>query len=142
MQWLTPKRRLEEGRYTDSVLRSYRAAECATQVRLYEIGIHPAKPAAFRAAFARTGGIVDGDKTLAFRAGLDLLKNIGAITCETIATNVQDLGQVRNSTYLEHGYVRIEQTQAERCLHHAMTICLHLLGEDTVATWPDLDMRL
>jgi len=135
------KRRLEEGRYTDSVLRSYRAAECATQVRLYEIGIHPAKPAAFGAAFSRTGGIVDGDKTLAFRAGLDLLKNIGTITCETIAKNIQDLGQARNTTYLEHGYVRIEQSQAERCLHHAMTICSHLLGEETVANWPDLNMR-
>ncbi len=135
-------RRLEEGRYTDSVLRSYRAAECATQLRLYEIGIHPAKPAAFAAAFARIGGIVDGDKALGFRAGLDLLKDIGAIACDCIMKNVQDLGQARNSTYLEHGYVRIEKNQAERSLQHAMTVCRHLLGEDTIANWPDLNMHL
>jgi hypothetical protein len=52
------------------------------------------------------------------------------------------LGQARNTTYLEHGYVRIEQSQAERCLRHAMAICSHLLGEETVANWPDLNMRL
>ena len=136
------KRRLKEGRYTDSVLRSYRAAEGAMQVRLLGIGIRPAKPTAHRGAFARTGGIVDGNKSLAFRDGLNLLRDIGAITYETIATNVQDLGQVRNSTYLEHGYVRIKQSQAERCLQHAMTICSQLLGEDAVADWPDLNMRL
>jgi hypothetical protein len=136
------RRRLQEGRYTDSVLRSYRAAECATQVRLYEIGIHPARPAAFGKAFARTGGIVDGDRSLAFRSGLDFLQGIGAITCENITKNAQDLGQMRNNTYLEHGYVRIEQDQAERCLNHALAICQHLLGEETVANWPDLSMRL
>jgi len=136
------RRRLQEGRYTDSALRSYRAAECATQVRLYEIGIHPSKPAAFGEAFARAGGYVDGDKSLAFRAGLDFLRGIGAITYESIAKNVQDLGQMRNNTYLEHGYVRIEQDQAERCLNHALAICQHLLGKETVANWPDLNMRL
>jgi hypothetical protein len=136
------KRRLDEGRYTDSVLRSYRAAECAMQVRLYEIGIHPAKPAAFGAAFARSGGAVDGNEPLAFRAGLELLKSMGAITWQSIEKNVQDLGQTRNSTYLEHGYVRMEQSQAERCLQHAVAICRRLLGEETVANYPDLTMRL
>ncbi len=136
------KRRLYEGRYADSVLRSYRAAECATQVRLYEIGIHPAKPAAFGTAFARISGSVDGAQPIAFRIGLDLLKTVGVITCQPIAKAVQDLGQTRNSTYLEHGYVRIEQHQAERCLQHAMAICSHLLGEETVAHWPDLNMHL
>lgn len=122
------RRRLEEGRYTDSVLRSYRAAECATQLRLYEIGIHPAKTAAFATAFARIGGILDGDKPIAFRAGLDFIDNSGYISCKSIARSVQDLGQTRNSTYLEHGYVRTEQGQAVRCLNHAIMICQHLPG--------------
>lgn len=132
------RRRFDEGRYTDSVLRSYRAAECATQVRLYEIGIHPSKPAAFEAAFARTGGIVDDDKPIAFRAGLELLESIGGSSCGNIARSVQDLGQLRNSTYLEHGYVRIERGQAERCLSHAVTICEHLLSKEAVADWTSL----
>jgi hypothetical protein len=136
------KRRFEEARYTDSVLRSYRAAECATQVRLYEIGIHPSKPAAFGEALARLAPTVDGDRNLAFRSGLDLLRNIGAVACESIAKSVQDLSQMRNNAYLEHGYVRIDQDQSKRCLRHAVTICQHLLGEDAIANSPDLNMRL
>jgi hypothetical protein len=136
------KRRLQEGRYTDSVLRSYRAAECATQVRLYEIGIHPSKPAASRTAFERVSGIIDGEKNLAFRAGLDLLCQIGEITYEGISMNVNALGPMRNSTYLEHGYTRVEQHQAEQCLEHALIICRCLLGQEAVANWPDLSMRL
>jgi len=136
------RRRLQEGRYTDSVLRSYRAAECATQVRLYEMGIHPAKPSAFEKAFAQTGGIIEADKPIAFARGLALLQNAGQITLDEIAESVQDLGQTRNSTYLEHGYVRIQRGQAERCLNHAETICQHLLEAAIVATWPDLSMKL
>ncbi|HEY7388792.1 MAG TPA: hypothetical protein VH640_09800 [Bryobacteraceae bacterium] len=115
------KRRFDEGRYTDSVLRSYRAAECATQVRLYEIGIHPAMPAAFGAAFSRTGGFVDGDKPLSFRDGLKLLRHIGTVTCEGIAKSVQDLGQTRNNAYLEHG--RSRQPSFNFCaLEQAFTV--------------------
>jgi HEPN domain-containing protein len=135
------RRRYQEGRYTDAVLRCYRAGECAVQVRLYEMGIDPAKPEANKAAPGRIEDTGDGAKPLTFWKGLNELAERGAIRRERIEKNVQDLSQTRNKTYLEHGYVRIRREQAERCLEYAKAVVEELLGAETVAAWPDLEMR-
>jgi hypothetical protein len=135
------RRRLAEGRYTDSVLRAYRGAECATQVRLYEACLHPGRPNACRRAFEQAREHLKDEGPIAFRAGLYLLRDVSGLSCEAIERNVQDLGQTRNKTFLEHGYTRVRRDQAERCLEHAMAICRHILGEDEVRAWPDLDIR-
>ncbi len=61
------KRRMDEHRYTDSVLRSYRAAECATQMRLLKLGIHPSQPSACPSAYQQYSVSV-GPNPLAWRA--------------------------------------------------------------------------
>lgn len=68
------QRRIVEGRFTDSVLRSYRAAECATQMRLLAIGIHPAKVDACPSAYERYRTTDPPDiGALAFNSGLRFL---------------------------------------------------------------------
>ena len=126
------RRRITEGRYTDSVLRAYRAAECATQMRLLALGIHPARPDACQTAYARFPQLVRADagmpREIAFKAGLTFLGSTGVVDLAAIEEPVRNLGHARNHTYLEHGYVRVLVDQAERCLKWSVQICEHLLG--------------
>ncbi len=126
------QRRITEGRYTDSVLRAYRAAECATQMRLLALDIHPARPDACQTAYARYPQLARADAGappgIAFKAGLTFLGSAGATDLSLIEESVRNLGSARNRTYLEHGYVRVSQEQAARCLEWSVLICEHLLG--------------
>lgn len=126
------RRRITEGRYTDSVLRAYRAAECATQMRLLALDIHPARPNACPTAYARYPQLARADAAgppgIAFKAGLTFLGSAGVTDLSVIEEPVRNLGNARNHTYLEHGYVRVSQEQAERCLEWSVLICEHLLG--------------
>jgi hypothetical protein len=136
------QRRIVEGRFTDSVLRSYRAAECATQMRLLAIGIHPSRPDAFQVAYERyrTTDAVGGGE-LAFRAGLEFLESAGQLDLTPIKEHVRNLGNTRNHTYLEHGYDRVVSGQAQRCFEWSLSICQHLLGPDIRQTWQRFEMR-
>jgi hypothetical protein len=136
------RRRITEGRYTDAVLRAYRAAECATQMRLLAIGIHPSRPDACQAAYggypqlaALNGG------GIAFKVGLKFLESAGQIDFSRIEDQVMKLGSARNHTYLEHGYVRIQQDQAQRCLELSRFICSYLLGHDISQLSQRFEMR-
>lgn len=127
------RRRIREGRYTDSVLRAYRAAECATQMRLLALDIHPGRPDACQTAYARYPQLARTDQSaapgIAFKAGLTFLASIGMIDFSCIDAQALKLGSARNHTYLEHGYVRVQQEQAERCIEWAVFICEYLLGD-------------
>lgn len=127
------QRRITEGRYTDSVLRAYRAAECATQMRLLALGIHPSRPDACQAAYARYPELARPDTSappgIAFKSGLTFLASTGMIDFSRIDAQMMKLGGARNHTYLEHGYVRVQQDQAERCLEWSVSICEYLLGD-------------
>lgn len=116
-------RRIVEGRYTDSVLRSYRAAECATQMRLLARGIHPARD------------------ELAFRAGLQRLESEGQFDSAPIEKSIRALADFRNHTYLEHGYRRVQKGQSEQCLTWALDICETLLGPAIRQKWRQFEMR-
>jgi hypothetical protein len=136
------QRRILEGRFTDSVLRSYRAAECATQMRLLAIGIHPARPDACQTAHDQylpansTGG---GE--MAFKAGLQFLQSVGKLDFARIEDHVMKLGSTRNHTYLEHGYERVQSNQAQRCFEWSLSICRHLLGQEISQVWQRFEMR-
>ena len=132
-------RRFDEQRYTDSVLRSYRAAECATQTRLLKLGIHPSKPNACRAAFERYAGLTD--RPLAFDDGLKFLQAAERLDLTMIRDSVRALQQARNNTYLEHGYVRVQRDQAQRCLNWSVEICAALLGCSVRDSWREFEMR-
>jgi len=136
------QRRIVEGRFTDSVLRSYRAAECATQMRLVAIRIHPAKVDADPCAWEqlRAAGAPEA-KELAFVAGLRCLAAVGQLDFAPIEDLVRNLCGARNHTYLEHGYDRVQLAQAERCFELSMEICRHLTGADIDQAWREFQMR-
>ena len=136
------QRRIVEGRFTDSVLRSYRAAECATQMRLLAIRIHPAKVDADPCACdqLRAAGAPEA-KELAFVAGLRFLAAAGQLDLTPIEELVRSLCGARNHTYLEHGYDRVQLAQAERCFELSMEICRYLTGADIDQAWREFQMR-
>jgi hypothetical protein len=121
------QRRVAEGRYTDAVLRAYRAAECATQMRLLAIGIHPQRPDACQPAFRRFSSEEVTKGSLAFKAGLVFLAAAGQLDFAPIEDKVRDLGSLRNSTYLEHGYVRVQEAKGRKCVESSCSICEYLL---------------
>ena len=135
------QRRIVEGRFTDSVLRSYRAAECATQIRLLAIGIHPSRPDACQASYERYFAASRGNDGLAFRAGLQFLESVGQLDLAPIDEHVKRLGRTRNYTYLEHGYERVQYRQTEPCFELSLLICQHLLGREISETWHRFEMR-
>ena len=134
------QRRIREGRFTDSVLRSYRAAECATQMRLLAISIHPSKPDA--CSIAREHYAVPSRQgELGFKAGLEFLKSNRELDLDPIEKAVCALAGTRNRTYLEHGYVRVSEEAAKRCFEDSLKICKHLLGPEIGKKWGDFEMH-
>lgn len=136
------RRRIVEGRFTDSVLRSYRAAECATHMRLLAVGIHPAKVDADPRAYERhrAAGAPEAEE-LAFIAGLRFLASAGQLDLAPIWEHVMKLSTARNHTYLEHGYARVQRDQAQRCFELSLAICHHLAGPDINKKWQEFEMR-
>ncbi|HXM45359.1 MAG TPA: hypothetical protein VN924_29250 [Bryobacteraceae bacterium] len=136
------QRRILEGRFTDSVLRSYRAAECATQTRLLAIGIHPAKVDACQGAYQRhrAAGAPEAEE-LAFIAGLHFLASAGQLDFAPIEKRATNLSSARNHTYLEHGYQRVQSGQAQRCFELSLEICQHLAGPGIDKRWQGFEMR-
>jgi hypothetical protein len=135
------KRRMEEQRFTDSVLRAYRAAECATQMRLLKIGIHPSIPKACPSAYQRYSANLAGDKDLAFRAGLEFLQSADGLDLSAVRKALLALADMRNHTYLEHGYRRVQRDQAERCFTWSLEICQVLLGPAISEKLHEFEMR-
>ena len=127
------KRRLQQGRYTDAVLRGYRACECATQMRLLAQRIHPTWPDAVqgldssftferdRDGKARSLGFNTALKVLGLREEMDnIQRNL-----------VGSLQTPRNSSYLEHGYNRLEKKTASKHFEKALLFCSILLELDS-----------
>lgn len=136
-------RRTQERRYTDSVLRSYRAAECATQMRLFKMGIHPSKPNACLTAYQRyAAAIPSGERPLGFDDGLKVLQSAGELDRTSIESVVRDLQKARNDTYLEHGYVRVQREQSQNCFKKSLMICEALLSPAIQHKWREFEMHL
>jgi hypothetical protein len=136
-------RRMQERRYTDSVLRCYRAAECATQMRLFKLGIHPSKPNACSTAYQRYGAAIQGgERPLGFDDGLKVLQSAGELDRASIEGCVRDLQKARNETYLEHGYVRVQREQSQNCFNKSLTICEALLGPTIQQKWREFEILL
>lgn len=128
-------RRLAEGRFTDSVLRSYRAVESAVHARLLAEQINPWHPdwnrvdSAIRDRYQNLlGGRLPVD--LALRAGLKLVEVIQGSFSSDLENRLRDLQKTRNYSYLEHGYNRVGEDDARRLLSYAKEWCAHLLGRD------------
>lgn len=127
-------RRLQEGRPTDSVLRSYRAVEVAVQIRLLQKGISPWRPqwqdmdAETVNPFLKLQKTNQPPPALALTAGLDLLEAMGHSLSEEGRKRLLDVQQSRNYSYLEHGYQRLDMKDAQRLHEYACALCSELLG--------------
>lgn len=49
------------------------------------------------------------------------------------SSKLKNLRRLRNHSYIEHGYERIDLASAERLLDHAIAICSAILGDDVKA---------
>jgi hypothetical protein len=127
-------RRLQEGRATDSVLRSYRAVEIAVQARLLEKGINPWRPdwhVVPQEAMQRYLALLNATqppRDLALTAGLTLVEAMGQGLTDNARKSLDDLRQLRNYSYLEHGYQRLKVDHAHRLNDYAAALCEELLG--------------
>jgi hypothetical protein len=150
------KRRSFEGRPTDSVLRAYRAAECATQMRLFKLGIHPSKPSVHPPSYQRyvlpflqtsstnfrgnNQEVRENNWQVTFKLGIELLEFAGELDSAPLQEAMSAL-RLRNTSYLEHGYVRVSPRQAENCFARSLEICRCLLGPAIDERWREFEMR-
>ncbi len=129
-------RRLAEGRPTDAVLRAYRAVETAVHARLVAHHINPWQPdwqklsVEYREQYER---FLDGHplpRDLALTTGLRLVAVLDGGLSRELTDRLQDLQQVRNRSYLEHGYRRIREEDGHRLLGYAEELCALILKAD------------
>ena len=127
-------RRSHEGRATDSVLRSYRAVEVAVQGSLIKKGINPWRPnwqviqEGTMKSYLALLNATQPPRDLALSAGLALLEAMGQGLSEEVRKRLDDVRQLRNYYYLEHGYHRLKVDDAQRLNQYAGTLCEEVLG--------------
>lgn len=131
-------RRLAEGRFTDAALRAYRAVECAVHGALLGRGVDPWEPrwdllkAREREEYCRRLRLcaaTDLPTTLSLYNGLRLAEVLDSRDLpEELGKHLRDLQLIRNHSYLEHGYNRVTQTDAERALTYASELAGYVLG--------------
>jgi len=127
------RRRLDEERFTESVLRAYRAIESAVQVQLLRQGVNPWRPhwdalaPDVRQRYLERLGATREPPSLALRTGLELLQALGLELSPDVHRHLQDVQQARNLSYLEHGYRRLDRSDAQRVHEHAGAICEAIL---------------
>lgn len=127
-------RRVHEERATDSVLRSYRAVEMAVQARLLQSGVNPWRPdwhVVPQDAMQRYLALLNATqppRDLALTAGLTLVEAMGQGLTDNARKSLDDLRQLRNYSYLEHGYQRLKVDDAHRLNDYAASLCEELLG--------------
>jgi CRISPR-associated protein (TIGR02710 family) len=127
-------RRLHEGRATDSVLRSYRAVEVTIQAQLLQSGINPWRPdwqtvrEETMKRYLELLNTTYPPRDLALSNGLALLEAMGRTFSEEEQKCLEDLRQLRNHSYLEHGYQRLKVEDARRLNGYAVALCEKLLG--------------
>lgn len=107
---------------TDSVLRSYRAIEVATQIGLASLGINPwhpawdALPEAKRSNYLRTFGVEEPPHQLSLWNGFNLLESLTSQFAPQIKADIIDITSSRNYSYLEHGYNKVSKDTAKKIL--------------------------
>ncbi|MEJ5297973.1 MAG: TIGR02710 family CRISPR-associated CARF protein [Armatimonadota bacterium] len=129
------RRKLTSGEATEAVLRAYRAVEVATQMGLIRLGINPWRPdwKALEPAICeriRKRLRRDLPDQLALASGLDVLRECGFPASPDFDRNVRDLQQMRNRSFLEHGYQSIGREDAIRLHSVAADLCAQLSGAD------------
>jgi CRISPR-associated protein (TIGR02710 family) len=130
------ERRLHEGRFTDCVLRAYRAVETSVQTRLLAHGVNPWRPdwgkldPLSRAAYEDSLQRGPLPKDLALTTGLALVQILDGDLPDDLTGKLRDLQYARNRSYLEHGYHRITEHDAHRLVSYAAELATRILSQD------------
>ncbi|MDI6890223.1 MAG: TIGR02710 family CRISPR-associated CARF protein [Thermodesulfovibrionales bacterium] len=129
-------RRFLEKRYTDAVLRAYRAIESAVQIKLISVDINPwdfdierigeEKRQQF-SALTENNTLTS---KLTISSGLNLLKVFNKGISEELENTLKEIQATRNNSYLEHGYHKVNREQAERIMENAVRLVGNILEID------------
>jgi len=127
------KRKCIIGNYTDAVLRAYRAVESAVHIKLILSRINPwkfdieqveeEKKTIIRGLF-RNDNI---PSKIALFSGITILKDINKGIPDELEKHLKDVQAIRNNSYLEHGYQKVDKECAERILTNATNIVANIL---------------
>lgn len=130
------KRRFFEERYTDAVLRAYRAIESAVQIKLVSLDINPwnfseeqinEEKRKQPTAFTKNNTL---PSKLTLSSGLNLLKAFNKGISEELENALKEIQATRNNSYLEHGYHKVNREQAERIMENAGRLVGNILEID------------
>ncbi|MBA7610623.1 hypothetical protein ES703_17835 [subsurface metagenome] len=108
---------------TDSVLRSYRSVEVATQIGLIRLSVNPWRPDWSKlpqdklSSYLKTLRAQSLPKNLSLWNGFALLELLTSPFESEIKEDLEDVMSLRNLSYLEHGYSRVSIEAAEKTLH-------------------------
>ncbi len=120
------KRRFLEGRFTDSILRAYRAIEVTIQLKLLEKNVNPWNARSLSSeVINKIQNILNPiPERLALRNGVECLKALGLTF--SADSELKEIMNIRNNSYLEHGYQSVTKESAESILLKATKICREL----------------
>ncbi len=128
------ERRLHASNFAECVLRSYRAVEAAFQIKLLELGINPWKPQGIEK-------FVEPEKFLKETSLSKMPDKFSLNHCfifmklvkpefEKIEEDLRYLQQIRNYSFLEHGYASVSREKAEKCLSRAKKMVSKIMKEN------------
>ena len=135
------ERRLKTHNYTEAVLRTYRAIEIATQVKLLEKGINPwkvnwSKIPNYQSLLASLGYKDEehAPEQLTLWNGLYVLDFVeSSRLMNKIHRDLQFISQLRNSSALEHGYSSVSKENAERAVEKSLKIVKTILELEDIS---------
>ncbi len=117
------ERRFHTSSFAECVLRSYRSLEALFQIKLLELGVNPWKPdnleeIADLEIFLKENSLTQIPEKLSLNHCFILLKLKNPDLGE-IEKSLKFIQQVRNYSFLEHGYLSVSKEKAEKCLVYA-----------------------
>lgn len=125
-------RRLQEKKYVDVAMRSYRSMEASIQICLIKKwGINPwllkedliKDCEGYLLRINRTSMPVE----LALNNGFELIQHLNGDFPSSILNDFVFVRNIRNNCYIEHGYRDVDVDIARRCVPAAQNVCLAVL---------------
>jgi CRISPR-associated protein (TIGR02710 family) len=137
------RRRFAESRFTDCVLRAYRAVEVATQFAIIGLGINPWHPKweklnrELLSSYLNVIGLSQPPRVLSLFHSISLIECLASHFEEQVKDDLKSIMNLRNFSYLEHGYNAVNKEDAATALiktEKAITAILAKAGLDVSLT--------
>ena len=102
----------------DCVLRCYRIIEVATQIVVFKLGINPWKPDWKKLEIEKLDGYLlkihsqEPPRIVSLDTGIKLIESLTSPLPEEINRDIKEIMNVRNFSYLEHGYNKVSEHTA------------------------------